>query len=348
VSLLVVVALSGLGAAVANASKAAGPRLVVNQFNPYPNLGSELKTIGPLGEEGVRIAGGSIGGIEPIGRRPTWSPDGKLLAFEGSAGEHNPLFYVVNADGTGLRPLRASRKPLIEGDPVFTPDGRSLAFARLKVISGQIERPAGSARREAPLRVRFAIWKISIDGDGLRPLTPWRKGVELVPSSFSPDGSVLGATEYSARGLNAVAVHLGSGRTEVLGRGGEEPVYSPTGSGVAYVKTVTAKSRGHGDLGRIARSSLFEIPAGGGTPTKLAGSRGGIAWPSWDPSGRRLSFTLLGSSSLSALLPRRGNPVMEVNSDGSCLTKLLSAGRGSILGTAWQPGPGREAGPIAC
>jgi hypothetical protein len=33
---------------------------------------------------------------------------------------------------------------------------------------------------------------------------------------------------------------------------------------------------------------------------------------------------------------------------GTCLTTLLAIKRGFYLGTAWQPGPGREAGAIAC
>jgi hypothetical protein len=39
---------------------------------------------------------------------------------------------------------------------------------------------------------------------------------------------------------------------------------------------------------------------------------------------------------------------MEVNADGSCPTKILSIPRTAVLNPIWQPGPGREAGPIAC
>jgi hypothetical protein len=38
---------------------------------------------------------------------------------------------------------------------------------------------------------------------------------------------------------------------------------------------------------------------------------------------------------------------MEVNADGTCLTRLLSIEVGNFYGSAWQPGPGRQAGPIA-
>jgi nitrogen fixation protein FixH len=91
------------------------------------------------------------------------------------------------------------------------------------------------------------------------------------------------------------------------------------------------------------------MPAAGGKPVTLVSVKGGLAWPSWDPSGRRIAFTRLGGGGFGGLsLPHQGNAVMEINADGTCLTRLLSIGRGSFSGSSWQPGPGREAGPIAC
>jgi hypothetical protein len=43
-----------------------------------------------------------------------------------------------------------------------------------------------------------------------------------------------------------------------------------------------------------------------------------------------------------------GDAVMEINADGSCATKVLFAPKNAFLSPVWQPGPGREAGPIAC
>jgi Tol biopolymer transport system component len=91
------------------------------------------------------------------------------------------------------------------------------------------------------------------------------------------------------------------------------------------------------------------MPAAGGKPIKLASVKGGLAWPSWDPSGQRIAFTRLGGGSIGGLsYPHEGNAVMEINADGTCLTRLLSSGRGYSSGSSWQPGPGREAGAIAC
>lgn len=63
------------------------------------------------------------------GRAPTWSPDGKLLAFESTRGSTNGLYsiFLINRDGTGLIQVT---DPVLNADhPVWSPDGRQLAFS---------------------------------------------------------------------------------------------------------------------------------------------------------------------------------------------------------------------------
>jgi len=43
-----------------------------------------------------------------------------------------------------------------------------------------------------------------------------------------------------------------------------------------------------------------------------------------------------------------GDAVIEMNADGSCPTTILRDRNVAFYGATWQPGPGREAGPIAC
>jgi len=63
------------------------------------------------------------------GRAPTWSPDGKRLAFEsnrGSAGGPYAIF-LINRDGTGLTQI--TDQDLNADHPVWSPDGSHLAFS---------------------------------------------------------------------------------------------------------------------------------------------------------------------------------------------------------------------------
>jgi hypothetical protein len=39
---------------------------------------------------------------------------------------------------------------------------------------------------------------------------------------------------------------------------------------------------------------------------------------------------------------------MAINADGTCLTRIFTDPAMTLSGTAWQPGVGREAGPISC
>jgi Tol biopolymer transport system component len=79
---------------------------------------------------------------------PTWSPDGKRIAFV-DRGDVDGDLYVMNADGTGVKQLTHSSYS--SGDygarnPSWSPDGRRIAFAygydRLSVIN-----PDGSGLR---------------------------------------------------------------------------------------------------------------------------------------------------------------------------------------------------------
>jgi Tol biopolymer transport system component len=63
------------------------------------------------------------------GRAPTWSPDGKQLAFESTRGSTLGLYsiFLVNRDGTGVHQVT---DPAINADhSVWSPDGRKLAFS---------------------------------------------------------------------------------------------------------------------------------------------------------------------------------------------------------------------------
>lgn len=77
------------------------------------------------------------------------------------------------------------------------------------------------------------------------------------------------------------------------------------------------------------------------------------AWPSWDPLGERIAFNSYRPA------PARkpfdifaGTPIdtsiMQINADGTCLTKVLPSRRQGLNGAAWQLGPGRGAGLIEC
>ncbi len=337
---LMLFAVLATGSAVA--AGPAGPRLAIKAHDSC--CGSELITVGPTGEQPQSLAGDSWPPLLVVGDRPSWSADGNLLAFSASAsalgiGDEGRVVAVARADGGGLRVF--PRSFFREGaDPVVSPDSSSVVFQRVqlvKVLPGREN-----------LLLKSSLWVLDLGDGSVRQLTRWRLGNFLWPSSFSPDGSTLAATSFSRRGLRAVAIDLRSRRLSVIARDAWEPTYSPDGSRVAFVRRTHWLDPGR-DEGPRTVDVLVVAHANGGAPKSLFRRRAIVAWPSWDPSGERLAFTLSpaeeGSGDLS---PEEGDKVMAINADGTCLTKVFSDPELTLFGSAWQPGVGREAGPISC
>ncbi len=68
--------------------------------------------------------------LQPLqGRAPSWSPDGKRVAFESNRGSPDGLYavFIINRDGTGL--VQVTDYALNANHPVFSPDGHKLVVA---------------------------------------------------------------------------------------------------------------------------------------------------------------------------------------------------------------------------
>jgi Tol biopolymer transport system component len=174
-----------------------------------------------------------------------------------------------------------------------------------------------------------------------RQLTPWRYGLEYLSSSFSPDGSTLLATRLDDRRTDEfepVAISLATGRATRLLVDGLLPVYSPDGSRVVLIRETTKEG-----------ADLYVIGADGTGIRRLTRTPGRDEFfASWDPSGMRLAYMRFSNQDSESASEGIGDALMQINADGSCDTKVLSARRVGFYMPTWQPGPGREAGPIPC
>ena len=273
---------------------------------------------------------------------PSWSGDGSSIAFTGIGGKvegtsafalEGTQLYVVGADGTGLRPVPGTT----EGHgPVFSPDGRTIAFTRARE-----RRRKTHDGGEKVLYRSWSVWLVGVDGNGSTRLTPWRNGLRMSASSFSPDGSTL-AVSRAKREARRPGTHRHAARRRRLD--GHRSPARPTAS-----TPRTAPSSPSCVSAAKGRADLFTMDADGSDPRRLTRTATGLElWPSWDPSGRRLVVTRVNGKTEGGVLFGLGNAVVEMNADGSCPTTILRDGDIGFYGATWQPGPGREAGPIAC
>jgi Tol biopolymer transport system component len=310
-----------LAPGVAGAAQPAGPRLAVVKETWNPSRLS-LITVSPRGGSPVRIAGGQEDGpMSPILlTRLAWRPDGTEIAFTGI----NSIF-LAGADGSGMRELNIANA----ARPVFAPDGRTLVFTRFS-----------PSEREAE------IWTFDLASGAQRQLTPTRRGLVYVGSSFSPDGRTLLATriDYKRAGRRElVAVHLDTGGVTRV-QYGSSPVYSPDGSKIAFVREVGKPQYGGEEGGSWRNTDLFVLNAANGSVRRLTRTPyKEEVFPDWDPSGERIVF-----SRFRGIHYEWANSIVQINADGSCEREVLARKRTVFHSAAWQPGPGRGAGRIKC
>jgi Tol biopolymer transport system component len=277
----------------------------------------DIVTMGPNGQAPQAM-------IEEAGwSQPWWSADGSLLAF-GSYGEWDgEVVAVAEANGPGIRFFRHAS--LVGDHPVMAPDGQTVAYWY-----------TGS------------IWLLNVLSGSVRRATPQAlRATDFEPSSFSPDGSKLAGT-LGWLGSEAIAVDLRTGHVSLLAREASEPVYSPDGSEVGFIRWKNWRRNGIDDGSppidelRVTRVGAFP------RSRLLLRSHKLLVRPSWDPSGERIAFTRTRVHENGYDDPMKGDALMAINADGTCLKRVYTDRETTVYGATWQPGPGRVAGPISC
>lgn len=345
-----------IGSGYATASPA-GPRLAVTTLRA--GGGTELFTADSTGgsKSTVYAAGAErIPGVFPF-YGPSWSPDGLKLAFTALTGERQSRYgsfprTMIALVGAGSGPPEPVPGTSEGAAPIFSPDGQQIAFTKERFR--RRSNGKGGAYR---VYESASMWLVDLGGGAPRQLTPWRNGLHQAPSSFSPDGTRLAFTRMAGDAApQAMEMLLTGARVTVLVDNALDPVYSPDGTRLAFLRgpiksEVRRRKTRNGSTVSVAYARLTDLylrHSDGGLQRLTKTTRRMEFGAAWDPSGQRLVYTTIAPFGSWQGLLGFGDSLMQINADGTCTARLFSESDSAFYGAAWQPGPGREAGPIPC
>ena len=297
----------------------AGKIAFVSERDGYP----EIYVMNPDGSEQIALTNGITPKYDL-----SWSPDGTEIAFATNDGNSASL-YIMNADGSNptklidAKDLSINRQATPDwqlgiGGPVWSPDGRKIAFGASHTIGGTLS--------------IFDMYVIDADGSNL--VTPADRPAFDSGPAWSPDSQKIafgsgvewdkvgilfnscggsgGICVMNADGTNLISIANGTGYGGIDGA----PNWSPDGTKIAF------------SSGRNGDREIFVMNSDGSNTINLTNY--GAAWddgPIWSPDGEKIAFNSY----------RDGNfEIYMMNADGTDVINVTN-NLTDEGGPAWSP-----------
>ena len=207
--------------------------------------------------------------------------DGDLIAY--SCKEQHNVWYAIcvsKVDGSERRRLT---KGLATSTPMWSPDGRRIAFTRKEDIGDYMTYSDDD------------IFVMDADGDNVKQLTAEREGRHADRPTWSPDGVQIAyvdggsvASGQPSRPGNLRMMNSDGTEMRELTRGeaDTDPAWSPDGNSIAYGHCFNI------DSPTLCTLDLFVLDLATGRQRQLTRTPGFYeAGPSWSPDGSQIAFT---------------------------------------------------------
>ena len=192
-------------------------------------------------------------GLTSMDSSPSWSPDGRRIAFASNRAGGETEIYRIDAAGTSLVRLTRTRAHVSDHNPTWSADGRSILFDSDR---------AGFFNRE--------IYRMRADGSGVQRLTRTADGVDDGAPDVIPGGGriVFSSTRgngdqdlWTMRSDGTGQRRLGSGeemRDEVF------PQWNASGNAVFYWSFGGRPEQPHDTIWRIEGDGTGDRPVTSG------------------------------------------------------------------------------------
>jgi Tol biopolymer transport system component len=231
---------------------------------------------------------------------PTWSPDGRQIAYYSYLKSKDWVIQVMDVDGGNPRPL--TDNGICDGAPHWSPDGTRIAYSSSADCT--------ASHRE--------IYVMNPDGSGQTNVT--QNDADDAGSSWSPDGQQMVFSSDRDGDYEIYIMKAGGGNVHQITENDAQDLmaaWSPGANQIAFVSD------------RDGNDEIYVMDVRGNNVQRLTENAVADWFPVWSPDGSQIVFNSR----------RDGNlEVYVMDADGGNVRRLTNS-PGDDFNAVWQPLP---------